>query len=471
MNTIRSLQDALESGSTSSVKLVEESLANIEKNKHQNAYISVLSESALAQAEQADKERAEGQNPSPLAGIPVAIKDNMSMKGTKTTCASKILENFEAIYDGTAVKKLKDSGAIIIGKTNLDEFAMGSTSESSFFGKTLNPQNENLVPGGSSGGSAAAVANGSVAMSLGSDTGGSIRQPAACCGIVGLKPSYGRVSRYGLVAYASSLDQIGPMANNVEDIAITMNAIAGGDENDCTSAARPSEDFTALLDQDIKGKTIGIPAEYFNAGLEDDQKEVIVKSLDKLKAEGAELKEIHLPNVQYCIPSYYILATAEASSNLSRFDGVRYTHRSQEIKTLEDLYSNSRSEAFGEEVKRRIVLGTFVLSSGYYDAYYMQAQKVRRLIKDDFEKAFTSCDIIASPTMPSAPMTLGEAEADLMKMYLSDIYTVSLNLAGLPGISLPCGEANGTKVGIQLMGKAFGETELLGAASALERLG
>ncbi len=471
MKTLRSLQESLNNGETTSVKLVEESLSTIEAAQHQNAYISVLKEQALEAAAKADAQRVKGNASSPLAGIPIAIKDNMSMKGTRTTCGSKILGEFEAIYTATAVQKLENAGAIIVGKTNLDEFAMGSTSESSFFGKTLNPQDESLVPGGSSGGSAAAVANGSVPMALGSDTGGSIRQPAACCGIVGLKPTYGRVSRYGLVAYASSLDQIGPMATNVEDIALTMNVVSGQDQNDCTSAPLEHEDFTRLLDQDLKGKTIGIPAEYFNEGLATSQKDVILGSLEKLKEQGAELKEIHLPNMKYCIPAYYILATAEASSNLSRFDGVRYTHRTENPANLEELYSNSRSEGFGAEVKRRIILGTFVLSSGYYDAYYMQAQKVRRLIKDDFEKAFKSCDIIASPTMPTAPMKLGEAEGDLMKMYLSDIYTVSLNLAGLPGISLPCGVADNSKVGIQLIGKAFGEAELLQAAAAVERMG
>lgn len=468
MQTIEQLQSQLESGSTTSQKLVEESIAHL-KASNNGAVISTLEEVALPMAAKQDELRASGQVTSPLAGIPIGIKDNINVEGAKTTCGSKILENFESPYSATSTQKLIEAGAIPVAKCNMDEFAMGSTSESSFFGTTQNPQDNSLIPGGSSGGSAAVVAQGSLAVALGSDTGGSIRQPAACCGIVGVKPTYGRVSRYGLVSYASSLDQIGPLSNTVKDSALVLNTICGHDRNDVTSSPQEVPDFTALLDQDIRGKVIGIPSEYFGEGLDDGIKSTIMDSLELLKAEGAELKEVSLASLKYAISSYYVLATAEASSNLSRFDGVRYTHRTENPSDLMDLYCKSRSEGFGDEVRRRILLGTFVLSSGHYDAYYMQAQRVRKVISDDFTQALSSCDVLVAPTLPSDPMKLGEGLADPMAMYLSDIYTVSLNLAGLPGISLPCGETRGLKTGLQIFSKAFDEQTMLQVASAVER--
>ncbi len=470
MLTIDELQAQLTSGATTSVKLTEEALAKIEATKNLNAYISVLNERALEKAAESDKRRAEGKTLGALDGIPVAIKDNMCLVGTRTTAASKILENFVAPYTATAVEKLEAAGAIIIGKTNMDEFAMGSSNETSYFGPVKNPLDETRVPGGSSGGSAVAVASGTVACALGSDTGGSIRQPAACTGVVGLKPTYGRVSRYGLLAYASSLDQIGPFGSTVKDAAILMNAIVGIDPHDNTTSTRPAEDFTAKLDAGVKGKVIGVPKEYFAEGLDPECKAAIEAMLKKLEAEGATIKEVSLPNIGNAVSSYYIIATAEASSNLSRYDGVRYGYRSKDARKLIDLYSMSRSEAFGKEVQRRILLGSYVLSAGFYDAYYVQAQKVRRLITDDFNKAFEECDVIASPTMPGLPLKCGMNESDPMAVYLSDIYTVSLNLAGLPGVSVPCGKAGGLPVGLQWIGKPFQEADLLSVAAATERL-
>lgn len=469
MNTLKLLKQDIESGKTTSLELTKAALSNITINKDNNAFISIMKEQALDRADSIDKARADGKDVGVFGGVPIALKDNICVKDTKTTCGSKILENFISPYDATVTEKLNEAGAIIVGKTNMDEFAMGSTSESSFYGTTLNPQNKELIPGGSSGGSAAAVADGSVVVALGSDTGGSIRQPAACCGVVGMKPTYGRVSRYGLVAYASSLDQIGPLSSTVEDSAKLLNVIAGYDEKDQTSSQIIVDDYTALLDQEIKGKVIGIPEEYFGVGLDDACRNELEKSLDALKAEGAVLKKVSLSSMQYAISAYYIIATAEASSNLSRFDGVRYTYRSKDASNLYEMFAKSRGEGFGEEVKRRILLGSYVLSAGFYDAYYIQAQKVRRLITDDFQKAFTECDVIASPILPSLPSKLGEAMNDPMSMYLSDIYTVSLNLAGLPGISLPCGSVDGTKVGMQIIGKSFAEQEILQLAAAIER--
>ena len=470
MITIDELQAKLNSGETTSVKLTEEALAKVESTKNLNAYISVLNQRALEHAAESDKRRADGKTLGPLDGIPVAIKDNMCLTGTRTTAASRILENFVAPYTATAVEKLEAAGAVIIGKTNMDEFAMGSSNENSYFGPVKNPLVESRVPGGSSGGSAVAVASATVPCALGSDTGGSIRQPAACTGVVGLKPTYGRVSRYGLLAYASSLDQIGPFGSTVKDAALLLNAIVGVDPHDNTTSTRPVEDFTAKLDAGVKGKVIGVPREYFAEGLDPECKAAIESMLKKLEAEGAILKEISLPNIGYAVSSYYIIATAEASSNLSRYDGVRYGYRSKDARKLLDLYSMSRSEAFGKEVQRRILLGSYVLSAGFYDAYYVQAQKVRRLITDDFNKAFEECDFIASPTMPGLPLKCGMNESDPMAVYLSDIYTVSLNLSGLPGVSVPCGKAAGLPVGLQWIGKPFLETELLSVAAATERL-
>ena len=466
METIQELSGKLADGSKTAVALAEESLAKIESTKNLNAYISVLNERALQKAAESDKRRAEGKSLGVLDGIPVAVKDNMCLEGTRTTAASKILENFVAPYTATAIEKLEAAGAIIVGKTNMDEFAMGSSNETSYFGKVINPLDETRVPGGSSGGSAVAVASGTVACALGSDTGGSIRQPAACTGVVGLKPTYGRVSRYGLLAYASSLDQIGPFGATVKDAATLLGAICGIDPHDNTTSTRPTEDFTAKLDAGVKGKVIGVPKEYFAEGLDPECKAAIENMLKKLEAEGATLKEVSLPHIGFAVSSYYIIATAEASSNLSRYDGVRYGYRSKEARKLFDLYS----EGFGKEVQRRILLGSYVLSAGFYDAYYVQAQKVRRLITDDFNKAFESCDVIASPTMPGLPLKCGMNESDPMAVYLSDIYTVSLNLSGLPGVSVPCGKAGGLPVGLQWIGKSFQETDLLSVAAATEKL-
>ncbi len=470
MKTIQDLKSALESGNTTAEKLAEESLAAIEKSKSLNAYISVLAERAMQKAKESDERRKQGKVLGALDGIPVAIKDNLCLEGSRTTAASKILEHFVSPYTATAVAKIEAQGAVIVGKTNMDEFAMGSSSESSYFGPVENPIEKSRVPGGSSGGSAVAVKAETVPVALGSDTGGSIRQPAACTGIVGLKPTYGRVSRYGLIAYASSLDQIGPLSGNVQDAATVLSAICGQDPHDNTTSARPAEDFGKKIGESLKGKVIGVPKEYFGEGLDAKCKSAIKALLEKAESEGAELREISMPNIHYAVSSYYIIATAEASSNLSRFDGVRYTYRSKDAKNLYDLYAMSRSEAFGKEVQRRIMLGSYVLSSGFFDAYYVQAQKVRRLISDDFTNAFKSCDVIASPVMPGLPLLRGTSESDPMAMYLSDIYTVSLNLAGLPGISVPCGTADEFPVSIQWIGKPYAEADLLSIAAAAEKL-
>lgn len=470
MKTIQDLKSELESGKATAEGLAAESLAAIEKTKALNAYISVLADRALQKAKESDERRKQGKALGPLDGIPVAIKDNLCLEGSRTTAASKMLENFVSPYTATAVEKLEAQGAVIVGKTNMDEFAMGSSSESSYFGPVENPVDPTRVPGGSSGGSAVAVRSGTVSIALGSDTGGSIRQPAACTGIVGLKPTYGRVSRYGLIAYASSLDQIGPLSTNVRDAATVLSAICGQDPHDNTTSARPTENFERKIGEPLKGKIIGVPKEYFGDGLDPKCKSAIDHLLEKAESEGAELREISMPNIHYAVASYYIIATAEASSNLSRFDGVRYTYRSKEAKNLYDLYAMSRSEAFGKEVQRRIMLGSYVLSSGFFDAYYVQAQKVRRLISDDFNEAFKTCDVIASPVMPGLPLLRGTNESDPMAMYLSDIYTVSLNLAGLPGISVPCGNADNLPVNIQWIGKPYAEADLLSVAAAAEKL-
>ncbi len=469
MAQIKELQTKLQNGETTAVKLAEASLAEIGKNKGLNAFISILSERALKKAAESDERRKNGKALSAVDGIPFAVKDNLCIEGTRTTAASKILEKFIAPYTATAVEKLEAAGAVIVGKTNMDEFAMGSSSETSFFGPVENPIDKTRVPGGSSGGSAVAVASNCVPAALGSDTGGSIRQPAACTGVVGLKPTYGRISRYGLIAYASSLDQIGPFATNVEDCATTLSLLCGQDAHDNTTSARPTEDFTRFFGEGIKDKVIGVPREYFGEGLDKDCKAALENHLKTLEKAGAKLRDISLPSIPYAISSYYIIATAEASSNLSRFDGVRYTYRSKEAKNLFDLYAMSRSEAFGKEVQRRILLGSYVLSSGFYDAYYVQAQKVRRLITDDFTKAFQTCDVIASPTMPGLPLKRGLHEQDPLAMYLSDIYTVSLNLAGLPGITVPCAKVNGFPVSMQWIGKPFQEAALLAVANAAEK--
>ena len=433
-----------------------------------HAYISLDEEGALRKAEEVDARVARGEEVGVLAGVPVAVKDNICIKGMRTTCASKILENFVSPYDATVVEKLKAADAVFLGKTNLDEFAMGSSTENSYFGPTRNPHDPERVPGGSSGGSAAALAAGEAVLALGSDTGGSIRQPASFCGVVGLKPTYGRVSRYGLVAFASSLDQIGPMARNVRDTALLLNVISGYDPRDSTSAPVEVPDFTKALDEGIEGIRIGLPREYFAEGLEDEVREKVLEAVDILKGEGAEVVEVSLPHTKYAIATYYIVAPAEASSNLARYDGVKYGFRA-EGRDLYEMYCNTRSQGFGEEVKRRIMLGTYTLSAGYYEAYYLKALKVRTLIKQDFEEAFETCDLLATPTSPTVAFRLGEKVADPLTMYLSDVYTVSVNLAGLPGISVPCGSSDGLPVGLQLIGRPFDEETLLRVAHVVER--
>ncbi|HIE05154.1 MAG TPA: Asp-tRNA(Asn)/Glu-tRNA(Gln) amidotransferase subunit GatA [Candidatus Latescibacteria bacterium] len=432
-----------------------------------HAYISLDEEGALRKAEEVDARVARGEKVGALAGVPVAVKDNICIKGGRTTCASKILENFVSPYDATVIEKLKAADVVLLGKTNLDEFAMGSSTENSYFGPTRNPHDQERVPGGSSGGSAAALAAGEAVLALGSDTGGSIRQPASFCGVVGLKPTYGRVSRYGLVAFASSLDQIGPMARNVRDTALLLKVISGYDPKDSTSAPVDVPDFTGVLDEGIEGIRIGLPREYFAEGLDDEVRERVMEAVDLLEGEGAEIVEVSLPHTKYAIATYYIIAPAEASSNLARYDGVKYGFRA-EGEDLYQMYCNTRGQGFGEEVKRRIMLGTYTLSAGYYEAYYLKALKVRTLIKQDFDEAFKTCDLLATPTSPTVAFRLGEKVADPLTMYLSDVYTVSVNLAGLPGISVPCGSSDGLPVGLQLIGRPFDEETLLRVAYVVE---
>jgi aspartyl-tRNA(Asn)/glutamyl-tRNA(Gln) amidotransferase subunit A len=469
MSTLSETARKVQNGEISAEKTVQESLDRIAAAQGLNAYISVLPEFALEKARDLDRRLAAGEKAGPLAGVPVAVKDNIVVSAGKTTCGSRILENFRSPYDATVIDRLLAAGAIPVGKTNLDEFAMGSTSETSAFGAPVNPVDAAITPGGSSGGSAVAVAAGTVPVSLGSDTGGSIRQPAACCGIVGMKPTYGRVSRYGLVAYASSLDQIGPFARNVADAALLLNAISGFDPRDNTSSTQAAPDFAAKLDGGLAGKTIGIPKEAFGEGLHAGVGASVRAALAACEKAGAKVVEISLPTLKFAVAAYYVIATAEASANLSRYDGVRYTRRAANPKNLLDLYSRSRSEGFGAEVKKRILLGTYVLSSGFYDAYYMQAQKVRRVITEDFGKAFAQCDAVAMPTMPAPPPKVGDMFRDPMAIYLQDIYTVGVNLAGLPAISLPVAAADGMPVGLQLIGRPFGEADLFQVAAGAER--
>lgn len=434
------------------------------------AYVTITDEIAVEEARRRDEELARLDTVPPLFGLPVAIKDNISTKGIRTTCSSKMLENFVPIYDATVIEKLKDSGYIITGKTNLDEFAMGSSTENSAFFTTRNPWDLDRVPGGSSGGSAAAVAAGMVPASLGSDTGGSIRQPAAFCGVVGLKPTYGRVSRYGLVAFASSLDQIGPITRSVEDAALLMNIIAGKDHRDSTSKDIPVPDYLDFIGRDIKGLRIGVPKEYFPSDLDSQIKQSVLDMVRNLEKEGAVVEEISLPYTKYAIETYYIIAPSEASSNLARFDGVRYGYRASEYRDLEEMYSKTRDEGFGPEVKRRIMVGTYVLSSGYYDAYYLKAQKVRTLIYQDFMRAFDKVDVIITPTTPDTAFKIGEKSSDPIQMYLSDIFTVSINLATVPAISVPCGFKDGLPVGLQIIGKPFDEGTILSVADMVEHI-
>lgn len=441
-----------------------------EKDKDINAYISLNKEDAYAQAVRQQKEIDNGNVTSALAGVPIAVKDNICTKGINTTCASKILDGFVPTYDATAVERLKAAGMIIIGKTNMDEFAMGSTTETSYFGPTKNPVDTGHVPGGSSGGSCAAVAACEAPLALGSDTGGSIRQPSSFCGVTGLKPTYGAVSRYGLIAYGSSLDQIGPIAKDVRDCAAMMEIIAGKDKRDSTSIEMDDYGFTKVLGESVEGLKIGIPSEYFGDGLQKSVKEAIYAAADILKKNGAEVEEFSLGMLEYAIPAYYVIASAEASSNLERFDGVKYGYRAKDYDGLHDMYKKTRSQGFGSEVKRRIMLGSFVLSSGYYDAYYLKALRTKALIKKSFDKAFSKYDIILAPAAPTTAPKIGESLQDPIQMYLGDIYTVSVNLAGLPGISVPCGkDENGLPIGMQMIGDCFSEKTLLKAAYNYEQ--
>ena len=435
-----------------------------------HGYVSYDEESALKRAEEVQKGIDEGKYTGPLAGVPMAIKDNICTKGYATTCSSKILENFVPTYSAQAVENLIKEGVVFIGKTNMDEFAMGSTTETSAFGPTRNPWDLHKVPGGSSGGSAAAVAANECFMALGSDTGGSIRQPASYCGVTGMKPTYGTVSRYGLIAYGSSLDQIGPIAKDVADCAALLEVIASHDEKDSTSVLRQDYNFTAALKDDVKGMKIGIPKDYFGEGLDEEVKEALLAAAKALEEKGAIVEEFDLGLVEYAIPAYYVIAAAEASSNLSRFDGVKYGYRAKSYEGLHNMYKKTRSEGFGPEVKRRIMLGSFVLSSGYYDAYYLKALRTKALIKKEFDEAFQKYDVILGPAAPTTAPKLGESLSDPIKMYLSDIYTISVNLAGLPGISLPCGkDSSGMPIGLQLIGDCFQEKKILRAAYAFEQ--
>ena len=427
-------------------------------------------EGVMKQAEEIQKKIDNGELTGPLAGVPVAIKDNMCLNGMLTTCSSKILSNFVPTYTSEAVEKLIEAGMVIVGKTNMDEFAMGSTTETSYYGETKNPWDKNKVPGGSSGGSAAAVAAEEVVCALGSDTGGSIRQPASFCGVTGIKPTYGRVSRYGLIAYGSSLDQIGPLAKDVTDCAALLEIISQYDKKDSTSVNRDDNDFTGALVDDVKGLKIGLPRDYFSEGLDPDIKDAVYAAAKKLEEKGAIVEEFDLGMVEYTIPAYYIIAAAEASSNLERFDGVKYGYRTDSYTDLHNMYKKSRSEGFGPEVKRRIMLGSFVLSSGYYDAYYVKALKAKALIKQAYDKAFEKYDIILGPVAPTTALKMGESLSDPIKMYLGDVYTVPVNLAGLPGISLPCGyDRDGMPIGLQMVSDAFNEKTIIRAAYAYEQ--
>lgn len=459
--TLKQLSDGLASGEFSSSELTQSYLDAIRtKNGDLNAYITVTEDQALAQAKAADEQRAAG-NAGPLTGVPIAHKDIFCTEGVRTSCGSKMLDNFVAPYESTVTERLGQAGTVMLGKTNLDEFAMGSSTESSFYGPTRNPWNTDTIPGGSSGGSAVAVAAGLAAAATGTDTGGSIRQPAALCGITGLKPTYGRVSRWGMIAFGSSLDCGGPMTRTAEDAALMMNAFAGFDPKDSTSMERDVDDYTARLNQPLKGLRIGLPKEYFGDGLDDGIRAAVNDAVKSLEALGAVVKDISLPRTELSIPAYYIIAPAEASTNLSRYDGVRYGYRCDNPSDLQDMYMRTRAEGFGAEVKRRIMVGTYALSAGYYDAYYRKAQQLRRLIRDDFQTAFEEVDVILGPTTPSPAWKIGEKANDPVAMYLEDIYTLSTNLAGLPGLSLPCGQVGGLPVGMQVIGNYFDESLLL----------
>ncbi len=469
--TVHELQEKLEKKEITISEITKAYTDRIEeKEKDVQAFVTTLCSEAQEEAKQIEEKVNKGEITSKFAGIPIGIKDNICTKGIKTTCSSKMLENFVAPYDATVVEKLKGENLINLGKLNMDEFAMGGSTEYSAFHVTKNPWNLNTVPGGSSGGSAAAVAANLVPWALGSDTGGSIRQPASFCGVVGLKPTYGLVSRYGLVAFASSLDQIGPITKDVKDAAILLNMITGHDEKDTTSEAKEKVDYTKCLKNDVKGLKIGIPKEFFGEGINEEVKKSLQKAIETYKEMGAEVEEFSLDIANYALATYYIIACAEASSNLGRFDGIRYGYRTQNFNNLKDIYRNSRSEGFGSEVKRRIILGTYVLSSGYYDAYYKKAQQVRTLVRKQFEEAFEKYDILLTPTSPTVAFEIGTKSSNPLEMYLADICTVSVNIAGLPGISIPCGvDSQGMPIGMQLIGKRFGEEEILNAAYTFEQ--
>lgn len=465
------LAKAIREGRTTAVEATQAVLDRIAAGEDTyHCYVTVEREKALKQAAEVQKKIEAGELTGPLAGVPFAIKDNMCTEGTLTTCSSKILENFIPTFSAEAVLNLEKAGAVILGKTNMDEFAMGSTTETSYYGVTRNPRNPEHVPGGSSGGSAAAVAAQECFAALGSDTGGSIRQPASYCGVVGMKPTYGTVSRYGLIAYGSSLDQIGPLTKDVTDCATVLETIASHDPKDSTSMKREDTDFTSALVADVKGMKIGIPRDYFGEGLDPEVRDAVLAAAEVLKAQGAEVEEFDLSLVDYAIPTYYTIAAAEASSNLERFDGVKYGYRAQDAEDLHTMYKRSRSQGFGPEVKRRIMLGSFVLSSGYYDAYYLKALRVKALIKKAFDEAFAKYDVILGPVAPTTAPKLGSSLVDPIKMYLGDIYTISINLAGLPGISVPCGtDSQGLPIGMQLIGDCFKEKTLIRAAYTYEQ--
>ncbi|GAB7025614.1 Asp-tRNA(Asn)/Glu-tRNA(Gln) amidotransferase subunit GatA [Geotalea toluenoxydans] len=468
--TIHELHDKLKKKEVSSMEATKSMLARIEAVEPKvNAFITVTADQALKDAAEADKRIADGDMVT-LTGIPVALKDIFLTKGIRTTCASRILENFVPPYDATSVARLKARGAVLVGKLNQDEFAMGSSTESSYFGKTSNPWKLDCIPGGSSGGSAAAIAAQEATATLGTDTGGSIRQPASHCGCVGLKPTYGRVSRYGVIAYASSLDQVGPVTRDVTDCAIMLEAVAGYDAKDSTSVDLPVPDYTKALTGEVKGLKIGLPREYYIEGLDPDVQKSMEEAIATYRQMGAQFQEVSLPHTDYAVATYYLVATAEASSNLARYDGARFGHRSEAAQSLLDMYRKSRAEGFGEEVKRRIMLGTYALSSGYYDAYYLKAQKVRTLIMHDFIKAFEQVDVLLTPVAPTPAFRIGEKTSDPLQMYLSDIFTIPVNLAGTCGISVPAGLSRaGLPIGLQLIGKPFGEESILRAAHAFEQ--
>lgn len=468
-NSINELHHGLLKKDFSSVELTEYFLSRIKKlNPSINAFITVDEEKSLGQAKLADEKISKGDL-NPLTGIPIAQKDIFCAKGWKTTCGSLMLDNFISPYDAFVIEAFNKAGSVNLGKTNMDEFAMGSSNETSYYGPVKNPWNLDYVPGGSSGGSAAAVASRMAPIATGTDTGGSIRQPASLCGLTGLKPTYGLVSRFGMIAFASSLDQAGPMALTSEDCAYMLNVMAGYDDRDSTCINRPKEDYLANLDHSIQGLKIGVPKEFFDEGLDANVQKLVEEALNEYKKLGAELVDISLPNTSLAIPVYYVIAPAEASSNLSRYDGVRYGYRAKEYKDLMDMYFKTREQGFGEEVKRRILIGTYVLSAGYYDAYYLKAQKIRKLISNDFKEAFTKCDVIMGPAAPSVAFKSGDKKEDPLAMYLQDIYTISTNLAGLPGMSLPVGQTQGLPVGLQIIGNYFKEAQMLNVAHAYQQ--